>query len=123
MAENLTARLPRLSLMRILVAGKSAELGLQLAWPQHPAVVAAASSAPAAGRCRPRTPGPRSWPGRCAATGCCGPPASAAPAARPPGVDSRIELTGNMGAYSWGFNGQMYPMGDEFTDPSYPRPI
>lgn len=49
------------------------------------------------------------------------PPASAAPAARPPDVVSRIELTGTMAAYSWGFNGRMYPMGEGFLGPSYPR--
>ena len=34
---------------------------------------------------------------------------------------SRIELTGTMAAYSWGFNGRMYPMGEGFLGPSYPR--
>jgi FtsP/CotA-like multicopper oxidase with cupredoxin domain len=49
------------------------------------------------------------------------PPASAAPPGGQPDMVSRQELTGNMGSYSWGFGGRMYPMGDEFLGPSYPR--
>jgi multicopper oxidase len=49
------------------------------------------------------------------------PLASAAPPRRPPDVVSRQELTGTMTGYSWGFNGRMYPMGEEFLGPSYPR--
>jgi FtsP/CotA-like multicopper oxidase with cupredoxin domain len=49
------------------------------------------------------------------------PLASAAAPPRQPDVVSRQELTGNMGSYSWGFNGRTYPMGDSFLGPSYPR--
>lgn len=49
------------------------------------------------------------------------PAAPAAPAAVQPDVTSRLELTGNMAAYSWGFNGTAQPMGDGFIGPSYPR--
>jgi FtsP/CotA-like multicopper oxidase with cupredoxin domain len=49
------------------------------------------------------------------------PLASAAPPRRQPDVERRLELTGNMGTYSWGFNGQSYPMGDSFLSPAYPR--
>jgi FtsP/CotA-like multicopper oxidase with cupredoxin domain len=46
---------------------------------------------------------------------------SAVPPRRHPDVVSRQQLTGNMGAYSWGFNGRSDPMGDSFLGPSYPR--
>jgi FtsP/CotA-like multicopper oxidase with cupredoxin domain len=49
------------------------------------------------------------------------PAASAAPTAMQPDMTSRLELTGNMSSYSWGFNGTTYPMGDSFIGPSYPR--
>jgi multicopper oxidase len=49
------------------------------------------------------------------------PPAAAAPPARPPDVVSRQELTGTMASYSWGFGGRMYPMGEQFIGPSFPR--
>lgn len=45
----------------------------------------------------------------------------AASAAAQPDAVSRLELTGNMASYSWGFGGRMYPMGEKFTGPSYPR--
>jgi len=49
------------------------------------------------------------------------PPESAAPPRRQPDLVSRLQLTGNMGSYSWGFNGRTYPMGEEVIGPSYPR--
>ena len=49
------------------------------------------------------------------------PAESAAPSRRQPDLVSRLELTGNMGSYSWGFNGQTHPMGDSVIAPSYPR--
>jgi FtsP/CotA-like multicopper oxidase with cupredoxin domain len=49
--------------------------------------------------------------------------ASIAPTGRQPDVVSRIELTGSMGGYSWGFNGRTYPMGEVSLGPSYPRLI
>jgi FtsP/CotA-like multicopper oxidase with cupredoxin domain len=49
------------------------------------------------------------------------PPAADAPPRRQPDAVTRIELTGNMTAYSWGFNGQSQPMGDSRVGPSYPR--
>ncbi len=49
------------------------------------------------------------------------PAAAAVPQARQPDMVSRQELTGSMGTYDWGFNGRMYPMGEEFLGPSYPR--
>jgi FtsP/CotA-like multicopper oxidase with cupredoxin domain len=49
------------------------------------------------------------------------PPASAAPNAAQPDVTSRLELTGNMSSYSWGFNGTTHPMGEGFIGPSFPR--
>jgi FtsP/CotA-like multicopper oxidase with cupredoxin domain len=49
------------------------------------------------------------------------PLASAAPPSRQPDVVRRLELTGSIGTYSWGFNGQTYPMGDSFLGPAYPR--
>lgn len=48
-------------------------------------------------------------------------PAAPAPAAMQPDVTSRLELTGNMSSYSWGFNGASHPMGQGFIGPSYPR--
>ncbi len=49
------------------------------------------------------------------------PPESAAPPRRQPDLVSRLQLTGNMGSYSWGFNGRTYPMGEDVIGPSYPR--
>jgi FtsP/CotA-like multicopper oxidase with cupredoxin domain len=49
------------------------------------------------------------------------PPESAAPPRKQADLVSRLELTGNMGSYSWGFNGRTYPMGEEVIGPSYPR--
>jgi FtsP/CotA-like multicopper oxidase with cupredoxin domain len=36
-------------------------------------------------------------------------------------VVSRVELTGSMGDYSWGFNGRTDPMGEGFIGPASPR--
>jgi hypothetical protein len=49
------------------------------------------------------------------------PPESAAPPRKQADLVSRLELTGNMASYSWGFNGRTYPMGEEVIGPSYPR--
>ncbi len=49
------------------------------------------------------------------------PAASAGPTAMQPDVTSRLELTGTMSSYSWGFNGMAHPMGEGFIGPSYPR--
>jgi len=49
------------------------------------------------------------------------PPESAAPPRKQADMVSRLRLTGNMGSYSWGFNGQTNPMGDSVIAPSYPR--
>jgi multicopper oxidase len=51
------------------------------------------------------------------------PAESAAPPCRQPDLVSQLELTGNMGSYSWGFNGRTYPMGEEVIGPSYPRMV
>jgi FtsP/CotA-like multicopper oxidase with cupredoxin domain len=48
-------------------------------------------------------------------------PAAPAATAVQPDVTSRLELTGNMSSYSWGFNGASQPMGEGFIGPSYPR--
>lgn len=42
-------------------------------------------------------------------------------AAMEPAVVSRIELTGSMSKYQWGFNGASDPMGTSFIGPSHPR--
>src|SRR6266581_768363 len=49
------------------------------------------------------------------------PAESAAPPRKQADLVSRLELTGTMASYSWGFNGQTYPMGEEVIGPSYPR--
>jgi FtsP/CotA-like multicopper oxidase with cupredoxin domain len=74
-----------------------------------------AGSAPAAGAM------PAELAGVLRGYGKLRPAAPAAPMAMQPDVTSRLELTGNMSAYSWGFNGTADPMGDSFVGPSYPR--